>query len=180
MNPHTEQHISMAEALTVRAAINRKLNQLNHERLQNSSTYIEKGETAPYPQRTVDMITEEINQVMRDYRRLDRMIAISNTTNVISWDGEDLCILEAIELAKQLRAEIAQLTHLGSEKKLERLLNRSAIDGGNPIFKVALYDPEAYMITAQKLERQVTKLSALIERSNHLNTIPFDASAYMG
>lgn len=177
---HTEHIISMAEALTVRAAMNRKLNQLIEERSENSTAYIEKGETAPYPQRTVDVITQEINQVMRDYRTLDKLIAVANTTNCIPWDGESICILEAIELAKHMRMEMNQLAHLGRQKKLERLLNRSAIDGSNPLYRVALYDPEFYKADAQKLDRQVTKLSALIERANHLNTITFDASSYMG
>ena len=180
INERTEATITMAEALTVRAAISRKLSQLESERMHNATTVIEKGETAEYPVRSVDVITAEIRQAMQDYRKLDTLIAISNTTNTIPWDGTDICILEAIELAKQMRTEIHHFSILGRQKKLERHLNRSNIDGGKPIYTVALYDPDAYTVEAQKKEREVTKLSALIERSNHLTEIPFNAEAYMG
>ncbi|WP_028560309.1 hypothetical protein [Paenibacillus pinihumi] len=172
--------ITVAEALAVRSAISRRISQLSHERELNSMSVIEKGEVAEYPSRTVDMITSELNRVMADFRRLDLLIAISNTTTVIQWNNGELKVLEAIELAKQTRNESAYLSQLGSRKKLERQLNRGTADGGKSLFTVALYDPEAYMELAKKKEREATKLSSLIEQSNHLNHVDFDATEYTG
>lgn len=171
-------HITMAEALAVRAAISRLMNQLMQERLNNSSTIIEKGETAEIPTRSVDVITEEIDAVSTDFRKLDLLMAISNTTETISWNGTLITVMEAIELAKQLRNEIGQLAHLGSRKKLERQSSRGH-EGSVTLFNVALYDPEAYQATARKKEREVTKLSSLIEHANHNSKISFDAAKYM-
>ncbi|WP_127592283.1 hypothetical protein [Paenibacillus lautus] len=171
--------ITMAEALAVRAAINRLMNQLMSERLNNSSTIIEKGETAEYPARSVDAITEEIEAAAADYRKLDLLMAISNTTQTISWNGSDMTIMEAIELAKQIRSDIGQLAHLGSRKKLERQSSRGSGDGAVTLFNVALYDPEVYQAQARKKEREVTKLSSLIEHANHTSMVTFDASKYM-
>ncbi len=168
----------MAEALAVRAAMNRLINQLMQERMNNSSTIIEKGETAEFPIRSVDVITEEIDTVSADYRKLDLLMAISNTTETISWNGGSITVMEAIELAKQIRNEIGQLAHLGSRKKLERQSSRGH-DGSVTLFTVALYDPEAYQAAARKKEREVTKLSSLIEHANHHSKIPFDAAKYM-
>ncbi|MGG3279461.1 hypothetical protein [Paenibacillus solani] len=171
--------ITMAEALAVRAAINRLMNQLISERMNNSSTIIEKGETAEYPSRSVDVITEELEAVAADYRKLDLLMAISNTTQTIPWNGTDITIMEAIEMAKQIRSDIGQLAHLGARKKLERQSSRGSGDGAVTLFNVALYDPEAYQMQARKKEREVTKLSALIEHANHSAMITFDASKYM-
>ena len=107
-------------------------------------------------------------------------MAISNTTQTISWNGSDMTIMEAIELAKQMRSDIGQLTHLGSRKKLERQSGRGSGDGAVTLFNVALYDPEAYQAQARKKEREVTRLSSLIEHANHTSMITFDASKYMG
>ncbi|ANY75739.1 hypothetical protein [Paenibacillus ihbetae] len=171
--------ITMAEALAVRAAMNRLINQLMQERLNNSSTIIEKGETAEVPARSVDVITEEIDAVSADFRKLDLLMAISNTTETIPWNGTNITVMEAIELAKQMRNEIGQLAHLGSRKKLERQTSRGLEGGAVTLFNVALYDPEAYHAAARKKEREVTKLSSLIEHANHHSKIPFDAAKYM-
>ncbi|WP_106767583.1 hypothetical protein [Paenibacillus faecalis] len=171
-------HITMAEALAVRAAMNRLINQLMQERLNNSSTIIEKGETAEVPVRSVDVITEEIDAISTDFRKLDLLMAISNTTETISWNGANITVMEAIELAKQMRNEIGQLAHLGSRKKLERQ-NSRGLEGSVTLFNVALYDPEAYQAAARKKEREVTKLSSLIEHANHHSKISFDATKYM-
>lgn len=171
-------HITMAEALAVRAAMSRLMNQLMQERINNSSTIIEKGETAELPARSVDVITEEIDAVSTDFRKLDLLMAISNTTETISWNGTHITVMEAIELAKQMRNEIGQLAHLGSRKKLERQSSRGH-EGSVTLFNVALYDPEAYQATARKKEREVTKLSSLIEHANHNSKISFDPAKYM-
>ncbi|MFD0681665.1 MULTISPECIES: hypothetical protein [unclassified Paenibacillus] len=173
--------ITMAEALSVRAAIGRKLHQLFHERNMNSTSIIEKGETADIPARSVDVLTREIEAVNADFRKIDVLLAKANIERTIVWDGQPITILEAIELAKQTRMEIQQLGSLGNRKKLERQTQRSGFgEGATSLFTVALYDPESYRNESLKKEREVTKLSSLIEQSNHLHYIDFDASAYMG
>ena len=74
----------------------------------------------------MDAITEEIEAASADYRKLDLLMAISNTTQTIPWNGSDITIMEAIELAKQIRDDIGQLAQLGSRKKLERQSDRGA------------------------------------------------------
>ncbi|MCR8635502.1 hypothetical protein [Paenibacillus radicis (ex Xue et al. 2023)] len=98
--------ITMAEALSVRAAIGRKLHQLFHERNMNSTSIIEKGETAEIPARSVDVLTREIEAVNADFRKIDVLLAKANIERTIVWDGQPITILEAIELAKQTRIEI--------------------------------------------------------------------------
>ncbi len=169
----------MAEALAIRAAINRLISHLMQERINNSSTIIEKGETAEMPTRSVDVITAEIEAAAADFRRLDLLMAISNTTYTIPWNDAEITIMEAIELAKQMRSDIGQLAHLGSRKKLERQNRRGMGDSAVTLFDIALYEPEAYQAAARKKEREVTKLSSLIEHANHVAMITFNASKYM-
>ncbi|MBD8501224.1 hypothetical protein [Paenibacillus arenosi] len=170
--------LTIAEALSVRAAISRKIDELRSERGNNNTVYVDKNETPEYPARSVDVITAELDVVQRDYRKLDVMIAQANLANTIAWDGGEITILEAIELAKQTRQEMSAYSYLGQQKKRERLRGGGTGEAA-ALYQYALYEPETYHQLTQKRTREVTKLSALIERANHMNMIAFDASKYM-
>ncbi|WP_028593254.1 hypothetical protein [Paenibacillus assamensis] len=170
--------LTIAEALSVRAAISRKIDELRSERGNNTTVYVDKNETPEYPARSVDVITAELDGVQRDYRKLDVMIAQANLANTIAWDGGEITILEAIEWAKQTRQEMNAYHYLGQQKKRERLRGGGTGEAA-ALYQYALYEPETYHQLTQKRTREVTKLSALIERANHTNMIAFDASKYM-
>jgi len=174
--------VTLAEAIPLRKMLERKMNELFSERWDKSHVVIEKGEVyEPYP-RTMEMISEEIYQLQRDYRVLGRLIAEANLTHKVIWNGEEFLMIEAIELSKQLRMDLNQLKTFAAQKKMERVVERGRRGSGgeaSSLLTVALFDPEEYRQKALKLERQVNRLSAIIEHQNHLISIPFDASRYM-
>jgi hypothetical protein len=94
------------------------------------------------------------------------------------WDGVLVSILEAIELAKQLREEKERYKRFGNQKKTERASRGVFGESGN-LITVAHFDPEVYRKKAQASERKALKLSAMIEAKNHTVEIPFDADLYM-
>lgn len=175
--------ITMAEAVIIRSQISKKINELLHERNGVQTEIIDKGQTAEVPQRNVDFITQEIRQVRDDHRLLSFLMSESNVKTTIDWDGQAYAVVEAIELAKQMRQEAGELKALGNRKKMDRSRNVYPFgnnSGSTDTFVVALYDPEEYKKHGDRLERQVTALSFLIDKANLEATIQFDASDYVG
>ena len=174
--------ITLAEAIPLRKMLERRISELFSERWDKSYVVIEKGESYEPYARTMEKLSEEIYELQRDFRLLGKLVAEANLAQKITWNGEELSMMEAIELAKQLRMDLTQLKTFGSRKKMERVMERGRRGPGNEsasLLTVALFDPEEYRQKALKLERQVNRLSAIIEHQNHLVTIPFDASRYI-
>ncbi|RXT07902.1 hypothetical protein [Ammoniphilus sp. CFH 90114] len=174
--------ITLAEAIPLRKMLERRINELFSERWEHAYVIIEKGDSyEPYP-RTMDIISEEIYELQRDYRVLGRLVTEANLSQKMTWNGEEVTLMEAIELAKQLRMDLNQLKSFSTRKKTERLMERGRrgpSSDASSLMTVALYDPEVYRQKALKLERQVNRLSASIEHQNHMVSIPFDASKYI-
>lgn len=160
--------ITLAEAVPLLKVIENRIRDLVQERERNSFVLIEKGDNYTRPDRDVELITKEIEEAQRDYRKLAKAIAEQNLNNYIEWDGDKISIAEAIELAKQLRSESQNLKRLAAYKKHE-YENRGFGDTSN-LIRVALYEPDEVRQQALKLERKANRLSALIEAKNHTIT----------
>jgi len=174
--------ITLAEAIPLRKMLERRIHELFSERWDKSYVVIEKGECYEPYSRTMDQVSVEIYELQRDYRFLGRVVSEANLSEKMAWNGEELTMLEAIELAKQMRTDLNQLKTFASRKKMERVAERGRRGSGaeaSSLLTVALFDPEEYRQKALKLERQVNRLSAMIEHQNHLVSIPFDASKYI-
>lgn len=174
--------ITLAEAIPLRKMLERRINELFSERWDKSHVVIEKGESYESYSRTMEKVSEEIYELQRDFRLLGRFVAEANLAQKITWNGEEVSMIEAIELSKQMRMDLNQLKTFGSRKKTERVMERGRRGPGSDapsLLTVALFDPEEYRQKALKLERQVNRLSAIIEHQNHLVSIPFDASPYI-
>lgn len=169
--------ITLAEALPLRAAIMRRITELVQERKEVSTVKLLPGQKADYPARTVNGITEEIRKARQDFRQLDLLMAKANVTHTLEWEGKEYTIMEAIELAKQMRSEIAELKALAGRKK-----ETVETDYGNTAYIIrALYDPEEMRKKAIDLERRVTRLSQLIDKKNYQVEIDFPgAESYLG
>ncbi|MBE3596613.1 MAG: hypothetical protein IMW86_06160 [Hydrogenibacillus sp.] len=97
-----------------------------------------EAENIEYPVRKVDESTAEIDEARADFRKLDIRMARANITETLEWEGQKYTVTEAIELAKQMRGEVAELKRLAGRKKEE--IERGT--GGSIIVVRALYDPE--------------------------------------
>ena len=77
---------------------------------------------------------------------MDRLIYRANIDNTVNFKGEELPIVEAIELSIQLRAEATLCKEMSRSEK-ERLYHST---GDNVIFyQVTLYDPEEYRVKVE-------------------------------
>lgn len=165
--------ISLLEALPLRNTISRRIQDLLMERDSVAFVEFEKGEEYEKPERTVEEVTTELNEVRKDFRKLDVLVYKANLEAKITWDDEEICIAEAIELAKQLRGEAGRLKFFANSKKQER---QQSYASDLPIYQKALFDPAEMQRRVIKLEKLANRLSLNIEKANHMHTIEFEAA----
>ncbi|NPC92880.1 hypothetical protein HOO54_11740 [Bacillus sp. WMMC1349] len=164
--------IALFEALPLRNAISKRIQELLQER--DSVAYVEfdKGEEYIKPTKTVDQIKAELDTVRKDYRDLVVLVTEANLNAKVVWDETELSIIEALELAQQLRGEANKLKSYGRSKETERLSSYSDIIS----YRKAMFDPEKMQSKGLKLERMANRLSNAIEKANHHYEIEFEAA----
>ena len=166
--------ISLAEAVKLKSILNKKTQELISEIRNVSHTIVEKGEEPKMPERTLQQIDTELQDVRNDARLLDRLIYEANIQNTISFEGQQYTLVEAIELAIQLRSQTSLYKDLGTSDK-ESLFHNN----GDAIFyRVALYEPNDYREKANELEKLAHRLSNAINAKNYQVQIHFDDSKY--
>lgn len=157
--------------------ISRRIQELIKERTEVAVISVPKGEKYEKPNRTVEDLTEELNEVRSHFRQLDVAMATANLQHTFEWNQQPITIMEGIELAKQMRGELHELKRLGSRKKQDY----SPHFGEIVMVEYALYDPSKYQEKAKKWERKVNLLSSLIEAQNHQVAFDFPpATVYLG
>jgi len=168
--------ISLAEAVKLKSILQSRYSELLIERARVAFIVVEKGIEAKREGRTMVVVEQELDVVRKDIRTLDRLVYEANVQNTVTFQGEELTLVEAIELAKQLRAEVNAIKHFAASEKEDMQYGY----GDNvAMVKVALFEPEHYRQKAQELERQAHKLSNLVNAKNYEVQINFDDSNYM-
>ncbi|MFC7686729.1 hypothetical protein [Ureibacillus sp. GCM10028918] len=168
--------IPLAEGVKLKSILTKKIQELIGEIHHVSHTVVEKGQEPKSSGRTIPEVETELAQVRKDSRILDKLIYRANIDNSVSFKGEDLAIVEAIELASQLRAEASLYKHLGQSEK--ESLYHSASDSVI-FYNVAMYDPAEYRKRAIELEKEAHRLSNSINAKNYQVEIEFDDSNYV-
>ena len=166
--------INLAEAVKLKSVITKKIQERTFAVNQLTHVIIEKGEQPKRPDYTLEMLEAELKQLRYDSRKLDSLIYRANIENAIVFKDEEMPIVEAIELASQLRAEAAFCKSLGSQEKESFYHNTAEAI----LYRVALYDPMTYRNRANELEKEAHRLSNLINAKNYQVEIEFDDSNY--
>lgn len=168
--------IPLAEGVKLKSILTKKIQELISEIHHVSHAVVEKGLDPKSSGRTMAEVEAELAQVRKDSRILDKLIYRANIDNSVVFKNEELAIVEAIELASQLRAEAGLCKQLGQSEK--ETLYHSASDS-IIFYNVALYDPAEYRKRAIELEKEAHRLSNLINAKNYQVEIEFDDSAYV-
>lgn len=166
--------ISLAEAVKLKSILNKKKQELITEIHSASHTVVEKGEEPKIPERTLQQIDAELQDIRRDARILDRLIYEANIQNTVFFENQEYSLVEAIELAIQLRAQTSLYKDLGTSEK-ETFFHSS---GDTIFYRVALYEPNDYREKAIELEKSAHRLSNAINAKNYQVQINFDDSKY--
>lgn len=166
--------ISLAEAVKLKSILNKKTQELILEIHSNSHAIVEKGEQPKLPDRTLSIIEAELTRVRKDARLLDKLIYKANIENTIKFKDEELTLVEAIELAIQLRSQVSLYQDLGRSDK-EEFYHSS---GDAILYRIALFEPSEYRNRANELEKEAHRLSNVINAKNYQVQIEFDDSNY--
>lgn len=168
--------IPLAEGVKLKSIITRKIQELISEIQFVSHAIVEKGETPKTSGRKLAEVEAELARVRKDARTLDKLIYRANIDHTVTFKGEEMPIVEAIELATQLRADVSLYKELGQSEK------ETLYHGGSEsviFYSVALYEPEEYRKRANKMEKDAHRLSNLINAKNYQVEIEFDDSHYI-
>ncbi|MGN7479090.1 hypothetical protein ACTHOQ_14690 [Solibacillus silvestris] len=166
--------INLAEAVKLKSIITKKIQERTSNIHSLTHAIVEKGEQPKKSDYTLEMLEAELKQLRYDSRKLDAFIYRANIENTILFKDEEMPIVEAIELASQLRAEASFCKSLGTEEK-EAFFHNS---GETMLYRVALYDPMTYRNRANEIEKEAHRLSNLINAKNYQVQIEFDDSNY--
>lgn len=166
----------LADAVKLKSILRKQLEQLVEEVDRIAFVDLEKGEAIPTGQdRTLLDVESAMDEVRRDMRTLDRLVYAANLSTMIETTEGEMPLVEAIEWATQLRAKATQFQELAARPKREFQYGFE----GTTVIRHALYDPDAYRIKAQEIERSAHRISNAINAANYRTEIDFDGTRYM-
>ncbi|MFJ7185981.1 hypothetical protein [Lysinibacillus xylanilyticus] len=167
--------INLAEAVKLKSILAKKVQELVSELHRSAFVTVEKGQAPKTSNRSMTVIESELAQVRLDVRTLDRLVYEANIINTVDFKGEKLALVEAIELATQLRADVELCKQFSMHEK-ESV--RMGYGETTMLYEIAMYEPDDYRERAIKLEKDAHKLSNLINAKNYSVEINFDDSRY--
>lgn len=168
-------NISLAEAVKLKSVLSKRIHELEEEMDRLAFIEMEKENPAPKQTRTLKDVEKDIKVIRKDFRLLDKLMYQANIENEIIFNDESLSIVEAIELASQLRARARKYKEFGSAVKEEFLYS---IGESGAMIRVAQFDPEDYRLKAIETERKANRLSNLINAKNYAVELDFDGDKY--
>lgn len=168
-------NISLAEAVKLKSVLSKRIHELEEEMDRLAFIEMEKENPAPKQTRTLKDVEKDIKVIRKDFRLLDKLMYQANIENEIIFNDESLSIVEAIELASQLRARARKYKEFGSAVKEEFLYS---IGESGAMVRVAQFEPEDYRLKAIETERKANRLSNLINAKNYAVELEFDGDKY--
>lgn len=168
-------NITLAEAVKLKSILTKRIHELEDEMRRVAFTTVEKGSTPDQGPRTLKVVETELDEVRLDSRVLDRLMYRANIDNTLDFHGQQLAIVEAIELATQLRAKSRLYKELSMAEKevIQYGYSESTI-----VYRVALFDPEDYRLKSLQAEKDAHKLSNAINAKNYSIVLEFDDTKY--
>lgn len=167
--------ISLAEAVKLKSILKSNIHELEDEMRRVAFTTVEKGKMPQKISRTLEVVEADLEKVRYDSRILDRLMYRANIDNEVNFKNQQLTLIEAIELAKQLRAKSRFEKELSTAKKEEI---QYGYGEATTVYQVALFDPEVYRLKSIESEKDAHKLSNLINAKNYSVFLDFDDNKY--
>jgi hypothetical protein len=168
-------NITLAEAVKLKSILTKRIHDLEDEMRRVAFVTIEKGSTPEKGSRTLEVVEKELDEVRLDSRVIDRLMYRANIDNEIDFQGQTLPLVEAIELATQLRAKARFYKELSTAEKEEIQFGFAE---STTVYRVALFDPEKYRVKSLQAEKDAHKLSNFINAKNYSIELNFDDSKY--
>lgn len=164
--------VTLAQAIAAVNMIAKQVSRYNEELSRVAYETVGKGEIAEAPERGFEEVFSDLFVAQSDLVDLKVIIRQVNVAETVDWEGTDLSLAKAIEVAKLIRDQSRTLLPLGRSKKKE--ISRSY--GSSEVsYKIANFNPAAVAAMSTQYEKDANRLSSLIEARNHTITldIPF-------
>ncbi|MDN7242790.1 hypothetical protein QWY14_13335 [Planococcus sp. N028] len=168
-------NLSLAESVKLKSVLAKRIHELEEEMDRVAFVEVEKGRKVPKQVRSLSQVEQEIDEIRKDFRLLDKLMYRANIENEVVFNDEKLAIVEAIELATQLRAKARKCKEFGAAAEEEL---QYGYGEGVPVIRRAMFDPEEYRLKAVELERQANRLSNAINNKNYSIEVDFDSEKY--
>lgn len=168
-------NISLADAVKLKSVLSKRIHELEDEMDRTAFIEIEKGSAFPKQTRTLADVESDLADIRKDFRTLDVLMYSANSQNTVLFDGQNYSIVEAIELASQLRAQARKYKIYGSSQKEEFLYS---LGESSAMLRVAAFEPEDYRLNAIETERKANRLSNVINAKNYHIELDFDGDKY--
>lgn len=168
-------NLSLAEAVKLKSVLAKRIHELEEEMNRVAYVEIEKGGEVPVQVRTLPIVEKEIKEIRKDFRLLDKLMYRANIENEIEFYEERLTIVEAIELATQLRAKARKLKEFGAAPREGFTYSYGE---AATLIKLPTFDPEEYRVKAIETERLANRLSNAINTKNYTIELDFDSEKY--
>jgi len=133
---------------------------------------------------TVDKLTEDIEALRKEIRKLRLCSTIANVNTMVDFvvDGEKekITLQEAIYLIKQYREEVLTLRMMGEKKTTSKIVDplrfssNSNVDRSYEEITEPTYDTKKYRKKAEKMEKLITKLELAINKANLTTEVDVD------
>lgn len=165
--------MNLIDAMTLKQLLHGQIDTLTEEIEHVAFISLEAGESIPTIQsRSLQDIETELERSRLDLRLIDRLILEANLKTTVKTNDGPLPLVEAVELAVQLRVQARMYKKLSLRPKRE-------FEHGVSIVKHALYDPELYRLKARDVEKRANQVESAIQDARYQTKIDFDASHYM-
>lgn len=168
--------ITLAQAIHIRQYIEAQRDVLAKARDAAAFT-IKISEKHMGPDTDIYIITTQLDEVTRDFIRINKMIMAANATNTLNFEDNEITIGEAIDLAKNLRRESRWFLDIAGKAGIVECETGAT----NPIryLKESTFTKEEVQETGLHLARRSNALSLLINETNEKVCIDFDAEKYV-
>lgn len=166
--------MNLAEAVKLKSILKSKFYEYTEELHRVAFITVEKDEEATNTFRSMSEVEKDLARIRQDIRTLDRLVYEANTKNHVTFEDKEWALVEAIELASQLREEASLFRHF-SEQAKQTVENNT---GDIILYRVAQYEPDEYRERADVLEKKAHRLSNAINAKNYTIIIDFDDSFY--
>jgi hypothetical protein len=167
-----DMQVTLAQAIAAINMVTKQVSRYNDELSKVAYETISKGEFAEQPDRGFDEVFSDLVSAQLDLINLKVIIRQVNVAETIDWNGEDVSLAKAIELAKTIREQSRTLFPFGRVKKKEPTRSYGSTEVS---YRIANFNPAGVAEVSSRYEKDANRLSSLIEARNHGITldIPF-------
>ena len=152
-------------------AVQSEIEELSRVALQNSTVNYYEGEEEPERDFDYNSFVSQMAALREQEGHIKALLAYSNATTKL--DGMDITIGEGLIKLAQLNVQLRLLARFKADKQIVKTLKHVAFEGDKDRVYVTehLYDPKVIDSDIKAIQREISHLQVVIDRTNLTNLI---------